>query len=141
MLNDIDRELKRGAPSANAAKILLARTAILAKVDKDQALTSLEQAVQMMNKLGRFDLRNSAAPNLGVSAVPNSAATVATPKTGFDFRSAIEPLIDAEFEQVSAIAQRITVKELSGAARLEAARLYLDKTRNAKLKEPVAFVR
>lgn len=55
--------------------------------------------------------------------------------------SAIEPLIDAEFEQVSAIAERITVKELSGAARLEAARLYLDKTRNAKLKEPVAVVR
>jgi len=141
LLSDIDRELKRGEPSANAAKILLARTAILAKADKDQALTSLEQAVQMMNKLDRFDLRNSAAPNLGVSAVPNSAATVATPKTGFDFLSAIGPLIDAEFEQVSAIAERITVKELSGVARLEAAKLYLEKTRKAKLKEPVAVVR
>jgi hypothetical protein len=141
LLNDIDRELRRGEPSANAARIMWGRTAILAKVDKDQALTSLEQAVQMINKLDRFDLRNSAAPNLGVSAVPNSAATVATPKTGFDFRSAIEPLIDGEFEQVSAIAERIMAKELNGIARLEAARLYLRKNNNSLVKNPTTVAR
>ena len=129
LLNDLDRELKKGNPSSNAARILLGRTAILAKLDQDQALTSLDQAVQMINKLDRFDLRNGTAPNLGIGTVSNSGATVATPRIGFDFRSAIDPLINTNFEQISAIAERLTAKEQNGLARLEAAKLYLSKNR------------
>jgi hypothetical protein len=141
LLNDLDRELKKGNASSNAARILLGRTAILAKLDQDQALTSLEEAVQMINKLDRFDLRNGTAPNLGIGAVSTSGAIVATPRIGFDFRSAIDPLIDADFEQVSAIAERLTAKEQNGLARLEAAKLYLSKNRYLTIKESTAVVR
>jgi hypothetical protein len=141
LLNDLDRELKKGDPSANMARILLARTAILSRFDPDRALTSLEQTVQVINKLDRFDLRNGAAPNLGVVAVPNSSATVATPRTGFDFRNAIEALIDTEFERVSAIAERLTAREQNGLARLEAAKLYLIRHRDSKVKESTAIAR
>lgn len=141
LLNDLDRELKKGNASLNAARILLGRTAVLAKLDQDQALTSLEQAVQMINKLDQFDLRNGRAPNLGIGAVSTSGATVATPRIGFDFLSAIDPLIDAGFEQVSAIADRLTAKERNGLARLEAAKLYLRKNRHSTVKEATAVVR
>lgn len=141
LLNEIDREVKSSDPSSNAAKILMARTGILANLDLNQALASLDQTIQMINRLDHFDLRNAAAPNLGMGAFSASGATVVAPRIGFDFRSAIDPLIVANFEQVSALAERITAKELSGVARLEAAKLYLGKTRTAKLKEPIAAVR
>ena len=141
LLVDLDRELKKGNPSSNAARILLGRTSVLAKVNHDQALTSLEEAVEMINKLDRFDLRNGAAPNLGIGAVSTSGATVVTPKIGFDFRSAIDPLIERDFEQVSAIAGRFESRELSGIARVEVAKLYLNKTRRATAKESTASVR
>jgi len=140
LLNDIDRDLKK-EPSANAAKILLGRTAVLAKLDKDQALASLEQTVQMINKLDRFDLRDGAAPNLGMGAFSASGATVARPKVGFDFNSAIDPLIMADFEQVSAVAQRFSTKEVSGVARLEAAKLFLRKSGYLNTKESTAIAR
>ena len=114
---------------------------MLAKVNHDQALTSLEEAVEMINKLDRFDLRNGAAPNLGIGAVSTSGATVATPSIGFDFRSAIDPLIERDFEQVSAIAGRFESRELSGIARVEVAKLYLNKTRRTTAKESTASVR
>jgi hypothetical protein len=84
-------------------------------------------------------LRNGTAPNLGIGAVSTSGATVATPRIGFDFSSAIDPLIDADFEAVSAIAERLTAKERNGFARLEAAKLYLRKNRHSK--ESTADVR
>jgi hypothetical protein len=141
LLNNLDGELNKGNASSNAARILLGRTAILGKLDQDQALASLDQAVQMINKLDRFDLRNGTAPNLGIGAVSTSGATVATPRVGFDFRSAIDPLIDADFEQIVAIAERLTAKERSGLARLEAAKLYLGKNRHSTVKESTAVVR
>jgi hypothetical protein len=138
LLNDIDRELRRGEPSANAARILLGRTAILARLDKNQALTSLNQTVQMINRLDRFDLRNGAAPNLGLGTSSISGSTVAAPRIGFDFSSAIDPLIETDFEQVSAIAEGFVAKETRGVARLEAGKLYLRK--NSILKGSTAVV-
>jgi hypothetical protein len=141
LLNDLDREIRQDDASSNTAKILLGRTAVLAKLDSDRALKSLEQAVQMINKLDRFDLLNGTPPKLGVGAVSTSAATVAAPGIGFDFRSAIDPLINTDFEQVSAIAERLTAKEQNGLARVEAAKLYLTKNRSATVKESTAGVR
>jgi tetratricopeptide (TPR) repeat protein len=141
LLNDIDRDLKKGEPSANAAKILLGRTMVLAKLDTDQALASLVQTIQMINKLDRFDLRDGAAPDLGMGAFSASGATVARPKVGFDFRSSIDPLIVTDFEQVSAVAERFTAKELSGVARLEAATLFLSKIGYSTAKQSTAVVR
>ena len=111
-------------------KIALGRTAVLAKLDEAQALVSLEQAVQMINKLESFDLRDRAAPDLGLGAAGTSGATVARPRIGFDFRSAIEPVIVTNFEQIAAMVERLTPKEVSGAARLEVAKLYLQKTKD-----------
>lgn len=131
LLADIDHDLKKGEPSANAAKILLGRTAVLAKLDPDQALASLAQAAEMINKLDRFDLRDRAAPNLGLGTFSASGATLARPRVGFDFRSAIEPLILTNFEQISSVVERLTTKEVNGSGRLEAAKLYLQKTRGS----------
>jgi hypothetical protein len=134
LLNDADRDLKKGDPSPNTARILLGKTALLAALDKEQALTSLAQAIQIINKLEEFDLRHGVAPSLGVNAAPNSSATVNVPRIGFDFRSAIDPLIETHFDDVSALTGRFATNELSGLARLEAARLYLRKSGPAPLR-------
>lgn len=131
LLIDIAHDLKKEEPSANAVKIALGRTAVLAKLDEAQALVSLEQAVQMISKLDGFDLRDRAAPDLGLAASATSGATVVPPRVGFDFRSAVEPLITTDFEQIAAVVERLTPKEVSGVARLELAKLYLQKTRDS----------
>jgi hypothetical protein len=127
LLADINRDLKKEEPSASAAKILLAGTALLAKLDEDQALLSLESSVQMINKLDGFDLRDGAAPDLGLGASGASGATVDRPRLGFDFRSAIGPLVKTNFEQIAAVVERFTLKEARGVGRLEVAKLYLGK--------------
>jgi hypothetical protein len=129
LLNDLDRDLKKEEPSARVAKILLGRTAVLAKLDKAQALTALEQAVQSISKVDTFDLRDGAAPNLSLGGESSAAlrASVASPRIGFDFRSAIEPLITTDFEQVASLIDRLTPKEIAGVGRLEVAKLFLQK--------------
>lgn len=141
LLSDIDRDLQKEGPSANGAKILLGRTAVLAKLDKDQALASLEVTVQMINKLDRFDLRDGAAPKLGMGAFSDSGATVTAPKVGFDFDSAIDPLIMTDFETLSAVAERLTIKELRGIGRLEVAKLYLRKNSESSRREAATVLR
>ena len=129
LLIDLDRDLKKEPPSARVAKILLGRTAVLAKLDKAQALSALEQAVQVISKVDRFDLRDGAGPNLSLGGESSAAlrASVASPRTGFDFRSEIEPLITTDFEQVASVVDRLTPRELAGVGRLEAAKLFLQK--------------
>lgn len=129
LLTDLDRDLRKEGSSARGAKILLGRTAVLAQLDKAQALTALEQAVQAINNAGKFDLLNRAAPDLHLAADPKSGATLPTPRIGFDFRSAIDLLITTDFEQVASVVDRLTQKELAGVGRLEAAKLYLQKNK------------
>ena len=126
LLDSIDRDLRKEEPSAKVARIMLGRAAVLAKLDPAQALAALEQAVQLINKLDKFDLRDRAAPKLSLAAVPNSE-TLWTPDLGFDFRSAIDPLIATDFEQVASVVERLTVKEVAGVARIEVAKLFLQK--------------
>lgn len=138
LMNEVDRSFKTADASANGAKILLAKTAILSKLEPIQAFAGLAEAVHMINKLERFDLRSSAAPNLGMGAVSISGATVISPRAGFDFHSAIDSLIDTDFEQVIAISGTLATKEQSGRARVEAAKLYLLKNRNSTGKESIS---
>jgi hypothetical protein len=141
LLSGIDRELKKEEPSASAAKILLAKTAVLAKLDKDQALISLEGSVEMINKLVSFDLRDSSAPDLGLGTSATSGATVERPRLGFDFRSAIAPLIETNFEQIAAVAERFTAKEIRGVGRLEVAKLYIKKNNDRLQKDSIRAAR
>lgn len=127
LLTDTDRDLRKTESTANKARILLGKTAVLARLDKDQALVSLEQAIQTINKVDEFDLRNSAAPNLGLGSLSASAATVKIPKIGFDFRSVIDSLEGLHFDDLAAISQRFTEKEMAGVARMETAKLFLRK--------------
>lgn len=127
LLSDVERDLKKEEPSVKVVKILLGRTALLAKLDTVQSLVALEQAVAMINKLEAFDLRDGAAPNLGLGVSEVSGLTVDTPRVGFNFRSAIEPLIKADFEQISAVVERLRAKPARGVGRLEVAKLYLQK--------------
>jgi hypothetical protein len=126
LLNDIDRDFRKEGPSTRVAKIMLGRAAVLAKLDPAQSLAALEQAVQVINKLDKFDLRDSAAPNLSLAAAP-SPETLWTPDLGFDFRSVIDPLIATHFEEVASVVERITTKEVAGVGRIEAAKLFLQK--------------
>jgi hypothetical protein len=127
LLNDLDRDLRKEGPSARVAKILLGRAAVLASLDTAQALTALEQAVQVINKTEQFDLLDRSAPNLGLTADPKSVATLETPRIGFGFRSAIQPMITTDFEQVASVVDRLANKEVAGIGRLEAAKLFLQK--------------
>jgi hypothetical protein len=127
LLSDLERELKKEETSVSLAKILLAKTAVMAKLDEDQALISLESSMQMINKLDSFDLLDGSAPDLGSGISATSGATVEKPRLGFDFRSAIDPLITKNFEQLAAVAERFTAKEARGVGRLEVAKLYLRK--------------
>jgi hypothetical protein len=125
LLTDTDRDLRKTEPTANKARILFGKSAVLARLDKDQALVSLEQTIQIINKLDEFDLRNSAAPNLGLSSLSASAATVKIQKIGFDFLSVIGSLGDLNFDALAAISERFTEKEMAGVARMETAKLFL----------------
>jgi hypothetical protein len=60
---------------------------------------------------------------LGASEV--SGASVDRPRVGFSFRSAIEPLIAKDFEQVAAVVERLAAKPLRGLGRIEVAKLFL----------------
>ena len=130
LLNDVERDLRKEEPSVNVAKILFSRVALIAKLDRDQALVALEQSLQPVNKLERFDLRNNAAPKLGIKGSWRSENLADTPRVGFTFRSAIEPLIADEFENLLNLADGVKTREVRGLARLEIARLYLEKNPN-----------
>jgi hypothetical protein len=132
LLNEVERDLSKQEPSPKIARIFLGRVAIMAKLDKEQTLTALQQTVQIINKLETFDLRESSAPNEGLSVSPTSGATVERPRLGFSFRNAIEPLIVTHFEQIATVADGLTAKVVRGVGRLELAKLYLRKTQTAK---------
>lgn len=127
LLNEVERELRKVEPSPNVAKILFSRVALIAKLDSNQALVGLEQSLQSINKLDRFDLRNSSPPKLGIKGSWRSENLADGPRVGFTFRSAIEPLISTEFENLINLADSLKSREVRGIARLEIARLYLEK--------------
>jgi len=127
LLDGVERELRKEEPSANVARILLSRAALAAKLDRDQGLVALEQSLQSINKLVRFDLKDSSAPKLGIKGSPRSESLADVPRAGFGFRSAIDPLMPAEFESVLNLADSLKVREVRGLAQIEIARLYLEK--------------
>lgn len=129
LLNTIEQDLRKQDPSPNVGRILLGRAALLGKLDLDQALNALAQALQAVNKLERFELQEAAAPRLGLNGSPRSEALLDSPRLGFSFRSAIEPLIPNEFDNLVNLADVLKAKELRGVARLEVGRLYLQKVK------------
>ena len=127
LLNEVERDLRKEEPSTNIAKILLGRVALIARLDSDQGLVALEEALQSINKLDRFNLRNAFAPRMGIKGSWRSESLADAPRIGFSFHSAIEPMILAEFENLLNLTDRLKVREVRGLAKLEIARLYLDK--------------
>ena len=127
LLTEVERESRKEEPSANVAKILLGRVALIATLDRDQGLVALEQSLQAINKLDRFDLKNSSAPKLGIKGSWRSESLADIPRIGFSFRSAIEPLIATEFENLVNLTDTLKAREIRGLAQLEIARLFLEK--------------
>ena len=127
LLNEVERELRKEEASANVAKILLSRVGLMATLDRNQGLVAFEQSLQAINKLDRFDFKNNAAPRLGIKGSWRSENLADTPRVGFSFRSAIEPLIAAEFENLLNLTDNLKAREIRGLAQLEIARLYLEK--------------
>lgn len=127
LLTEVERELRKEEPSATIAKILLGRVALIAALDRNQALVALEQSLQSINKLDHFDLKNSAAPRFGIKGSWRSESLADIPRAGFSFRSAIEPLVSAEFENLVNLTDTLKSREIRGLAQLEIARLYLEK--------------
>jgi tetratricopeptide (TPR) repeat protein len=126
LLVDVARDLAKQEPTPKIVKILFGRTAVLADLDKSGVTASLEQIIPMLNKVESIDLRDGASPDLGVS-VPLPVGRIETPRVGFDFRSAIEPLVTSEFEQLAGTVERLQAKDLRGVARFEVAKLFLEK--------------
>jgi hypothetical protein len=125
LLSDIERDIKKETPSINAAKILLARATLLGKLDKGQALLSLNDALLVINKLETFDMNDPSAPRLGLRLSARSEALLDSPRVGFSFRRALESLITTEFENLAELAGRFSRKEIRGTGRLAVAKLYL----------------
>jgi hypothetical protein len=131
LLNEVERDLRKEDPSPNVAKILLARVALLGKFDRNQALVALEQSLQSINKLDHFNWKDNAAPKLGIKGSWRSESLADTPRIGFSLRSAIEPLVAAEFDNLLNVSDTLKVREVRGLAQLEIARVFLEK-QNAK---------
>jgi hypothetical protein len=125
LLNEVGRGLDAEKPSAKIAKIALARTAILANLDKAQGLAALEQTLQLINGLDSFDLRDASGPSLGLDDSV-SRATIATPKVGFAFSAAVEPFLSTNLDEIIAAVETLRVKEVRGIARLEIAKLFFN---------------
>jgi hypothetical protein len=125
LLSDIERDIKKEGPSANAAKILLGRATLLGKLDEAQALVSLNDALLVINKIETFDLNDPSAPRLGLRLSARSEGLLDSPRVGFSFRRALEPLIATEFENLAEVAGRFSRKETRGTGRLAVAKLYL----------------
>jgi hypothetical protein len=125
LLSDVERDIKKEGPSANAAKILLGRATLLGKLDKAQALLSLNDALLVINKVETFDLNDPSPPRLGLRLSARSEALLDSPRVGFSFRRASEPLIKTEFENLAELAGRFSRKEVRGTGRLAVAKLYL----------------
>jgi hypothetical protein len=138
---EVQRDVKDQSPSKNVAKILLGTSAVLARMDKDQAFLALGVAVNTINKLPKFDLQDAATPGLGMDSFAGSGATIAGPNVSFDFRAAIDPLIESDFDQVAAVAGGFAAKEMSGVARLEIGKLYLQKNKRPVLKDAAVVLR
>ena len=129
LLSDVQRDLQKEDASLNTVKTLFGASAVLAKFDKTQALNSLEQTIQMVNKLDKFNLKENSAPKLGIDLSKTSSATVDTPRIGFGFSNAVENLIGTDFEQVASIVERLSAKEIRGIGRIETARLFFKNNR------------
>jgi tetratricopeptide (TPR) repeat protein len=125
LLSDVERDVKKETPSPNSAKILLGRATVLGRLDKDQALVSLNEALLVINKLDRFELNDDSPPRLGLRISSRSEGLLDSPRIGFSFRRAVRPLIATEFENLADLAGRFSRKETRGAGRLEVAKLYL----------------
>jgi hypothetical protein len=128
LLNDIEKDLRKEEPSANTARIMLGRAALLSEVDQQQTLFALQQALQTINKLDRFDLKDPLAPRLGIQGSPRSESLPDAPRVGFSFRSATDSIIRNQFDDLAELAGSFRVKEVRGIGRLEVARLFLEKT-------------
>lgn len=134
LLSDVQRDLSNEDASPNVINAQFGTTAVLAQFDKTQALNSLEQTVQMINRLDKFNLKAVSAPKLGIDLSSTSGATVSTPKIGFGFRNAVEPLIETNFEQIASTIERLALKEARGVGRIETARLFFQKNKDLPTK-------
>jgi hypothetical protein len=130
LLNEVERELRKEEPSSNIARIMLGRGTLLAKLYPDEALIALQQALQSINRLERFDLNDNSPPKLGIKGSPRSESLADAPRVGFSLRNAIEPLISSEFENIANLTDSLKVREVRGIARIEIARVYLEKNKN-----------
>ena len=127
LLNEVERDLRREEPSTNVARILLGRVNLIARLDRAQGLVALEQSLQTINKLDGFDLKSESAPKLGVKGFWRTENLADAPSIGFSLRYATAALISMEFENLVNLTDTLKAREVRGIARLEIARLYLDK--------------
>lgn len=88
-------------------------------------MLSLNDALSVINKLETFDLNDPSAPRLGLRLSARSEALLDSPRGGFSFRRALEPLITTEFENLAELAGRFSRKEVRGTGRLAVAKLYV----------------
>ncbi len=130
LLNEVEKDLRKVEPLPTTARIMLGRSTLLAQIDKQETLRALQQALQIINKLEQFELNDPMAPRFGISISRRSATLVNTPRVGFSFRSAVNPIVQDQFEELAELAGSFRLKEVRGLGRLDVARLFLEKTAN-----------
>jgi hypothetical protein len=141
LLDDSERDLKRENATINSVKILFGTITVLAKIDKMQGLSLLEETIQKINQLETFNLKEAFAPKLGINVYGNSGVgTQSTPRVGFGLRDAIEPLVETDFEQVVSIVERLGKKEIRGVGRLVIAKMFFEKNKSLLLKQKEDFI-
>lgn len=131
LLDEVQKDLRKEDVSQNVVKILFGATTVMGKFDTTQALGFLESASQAINGIENFNLKNDAAPRLGIEISRTSSATVQNPKVGFGFQSAVEPFIEKDLDKLFPIIGKFNDKEVRGIGYLELAKLFFQKNGGA----------
>lgn len=140
LLDDSERDLIRENATINSVKILFGTIPVLAKIDKMQGLSLLEETVRKINQLETFNLKEVFSPKLGIDGYGNSGVwTQSAPRVGFGLRDAIEPLVETDFEQVVSIVERLGKKEIRGVGRIVVAKMFFQKNMSL-LKQKEGFI-
>jgi hypothetical protein len=125
LLFEAEKSFKRDEISADTARVLLGRVAVLALLDKSQAQNAFSEAIATINKVESFEPTDAAAPRLGLEGFGTSRFTVPRLSNGYGFRNALKPLIEDNFDVTIGSINNALSPSVRGACLLEAARFYL----------------
>jgi hypothetical protein len=134
LLFEADKSLERATATDSLAKIRLGKVSVSNLIDASYASSDFEQAVRIINRLDRFEVRDATAPRFGIEGFATSKLTVPRVPVGFGMRNALTPLVKSDFELTAATIERLTSPSVRGACRIELAREVLQSSQPLQLR-------